>query len=116
MPNFFITVKFPMQQTFKIHAILKSLIAKFPRVRLKVSWERLSPDLHIILISSPEVMNTFRQSFGFYDVLVQKINDFRLKDLVSKFMVGKKAKYTQADRELDADYRKKYKLVNYNKI
>jgi len=113
--HLFMTIKFPLQVLHVVHNKLKSLMVMFPSMSIKVSWERLSPDLHIVVANpTPKMVMAFQQAYKGFNTMVQYVNNYRLNHLVKKFLNGLKKNYTKEDYNQDVMFVRRHRLVNYN--
>ena len=110
------TIKFPLRMLQIVHNKLKSLMILFPLMSIKVSWERLSPDLHIVVANpTPKIINAFKQSYKEFNTMVQLVNGYRLGHLVKKFLNGIKKNYTKEDYNQDVMFVRRHHLTNYSR-
>ena len=114
--HLFMTIKFPLQMLQIVHNKLKSLMVMFPSMSIKVSWERLSPDLHVVVANpTPKIINAFKQSYKDFNTMLQYVNNYRLNHLVKKFLNGLKKNYTKEDYNQDVMFVRRHRLVNYSR-
>lgn len=102
----FATVKFNIRNTPLIKIKHAELLSKIGDVPFASTFERNSPDLHMIAIDpSGTFRNAVSTIFNKQNVVIQDLGQFRVADIVHRFLKGfKKNSHKRIDREFRSMY------------